>query len=226
MRTPSRKESFLQFPTSWLLGTPGSVRVLRELMGRGDALAVSGLARQTGLNAQTVRNALADLARCGVVEALGQGRSRLYRADVAHPLYLPLATLYQSETERADLVLAAVADAAGHVTPRPLGAWVYGAAARGEDAPESAIEVALVAADEQVEVAVTRFRAILGPVEQVQRVTFSVAGLAPSDVRRMAAGDPWWDGATDGAIPVFGESPDELAASLAPRDRSRPTFQR
>lgn len=200
--------------------------MLRQLMRSEDALAVSGLAKQTALNPQTVRNALADLVRCGVVEELGQGRSRLYRADVGHPLYLPLATLYESEMERADLVLAAVADAAGHVTPRPLGAWVYGAAARGEDDPESAIEVALVAADEQVEVAVTRFRAILEPVEQIQHVEFSVTGLAPSDVRRMAAGDPWWRGATDGAIPVFGQSPSELAATLAPRDRSRPTFQR
>src|SRR5690554_5626090 len=100
MRTPAQPESFFRFPTSTLLATPGSVRVLRELLRSDTPLPVRALAEATGLTPQTVRNALAGLQHGGPVEGLGEGRSRLYRADVGHPLYLPLGSLFQAEEER------------------------------------------------------------------------------------------------------------------------------
>jgi len=228
MRTPSTVESFLRFPTSTFLATPGSVRVLRELLRSEEGpLAVSTLAERTLLTPQTVRNALAILQRGGIAEGLGEGRSRLYRADVGHPLYLPLGSLFQAEEDRFATVMHALATAAGSLTPAPLGVWIYGSVARRQDLPDGDLEVALVAADDDVETTLQRFREILGPIQDVQRIWISVVGLSRSDVRRLASGDRWWTGATELYVPIFGRTPVELAGELyRPGGRSRHPFAR
>ncbi len=214
MRTPNAPESFLRHPSSTLLASPGSVRVLRELLASETPLAVRTLADRSRLSAQTVRNTLSGLCRGGIVEELGEGRGRLYRPDVNHPLYLPLGSLFMAEEERFETLVDGIVSALGNLTPSPLGAWIYGAVARGEDGPDSDLELALVAADEEVETPVTRLREMLGPIQEVQRVWISVVGLAPSDVRRLAGKDRWWKTATDPCIPIHGRSPVELADEL------------
>src|SRR5690606_3394207 len=96
MRTPDHPGSFLRFPLNTLFSAPGSVRVLRELLQSNGPLAVSELASRTRLSAQGVRNTLVQLRLGGMVEQLGEGRSRLYRADVSHPLYIPLGSLFHA----------------------------------------------------------------------------------------------------------------------------------
>ena len=227
MRTPSAPESFLHFPTSSLLATPGSVRVLRELLGSDPPLSVRALAEQTRLSAQAVRNTLSALGEGGLVEQLGQGRSRLYRADSGHPLYLPMAALFRAEAERFETVVDGLASAAEHLTPTPMGLWIYGSVARGDDTPHSDIEVVLVTADHEVDTPVERLGELLAPLQDVQRVWISVVGLAPTDVRRLSGkGDRWWKGATDPHLTVFGKGPDELAKELERPAPPRGTFRR
>ncbi|MEX2530499.1 MAG: HTH domain-containing protein [Gemmatimonadota bacterium] len=214
MRTPNTPESYLRHPTSTLLATPGSLRVMRELIDSDTPLATRALADRTGLSTQAVRNTLAALQEGGVVEGLGEGRSRLYRADVNHPLYLPLGGLFQAEEERFRTIVDGLAGALGHLTPAPLAAWIYGTVARGEDGPASDVELALVAADEEVETPVLRLREMLGPIQDVHRIWVSVVGLAPSDVRRLSGKDRWWKSATEPHLAVFGKGPHELAEEL------------
>jgi DNA-binding transcriptional ArsR family regulator len=223
MRTPTTPESFLRHPTSTLLATPGSVRVLRELLHAEVPLSVSTLAERTRLSGQTVRNALAGLRQGGIVEELGEGRARLYRPDVGHPLYLPLGALFVAEADRFETVLDALRSGVEQLVPRPLAAWVYGSVARGVDAADADLEVAVVAADEDVETPVNRLREVLAPVRDLQRVWISVVGLTPTEVRRLARGDRWWRRATRPALPLVGPHPDELARELerpAPPRRS------
>lgn len=214
MRTPDTPESFLRHPLSTLLSTPGAVRVLRELLEAEGPLAVSELATRTGLSSQGVRNTLALLRLGGIVEQLGEGRSRLYRAEVGHPLYLPLGSLFHAEAERYGTIMDALRSAVGSLVPAPLGSWVYGKVARGEDGPDDGVEVALVAPDEDVETPVGRLREVLGPIQDVQRVWVSVIGLSPSDVRRLSAGDRWWTKATRPHVTLFGKGPEELADEI------------
>lgn len=227
MRTPNHAESYLRHPTSTLLATPGSVRVLRELLESETPLPVRSLADRTRLSPQAVRNTLAALGEGGLVEELGQGRSRLYRVDVGHPLYLPLGALFQAEAERFETVLDGLAASVENLTPSPLGLWVYGDVARAEDRPHGDIEVALVAADQEVDTPVNRLREMLTPIQDVQRVWFSVVGLSPSDVRRMVEReDRWWKGATEPHLTIFGKGPNELAGELVRARPPRGTFRR
>jgi predicted nucleotidyltransferase len=178
-------------------------------------LAVSVLGTRTSLSAQGVRNTLALLRLGGMVEELGEGRSRLYRADVGHPLYLALGSVFHAEAERHDTIMEALRGAVGSVLPSPLGAWIYGSVARGQDGPDDDLEIALVAADEDVETPVDRLREVLGPIQDVQRVWISVVGLSPSEVRRLSAGDGWWTKAIRPHVLLYGKGPDELADELA-----------
>lgn len=224
MRTPNTSESYLRFPTSTLLATPGSVRVLRELLESEIPLPVSALAQRSRMTTQTVRNALGGLREGGIVERLGEGRTRLYRADVGHPLYLALGTLFRAEAERFTTILEALEAAIGSLTPAPLGAWMYGSAARGDDVPDSDLEIALVAADEDVETPVERLREMLGPIQSVQRVWVSVIGLSASDIRRLSTGDRWWTTATQPHRVLFGKPPHEIASEVQRPRRQRGTF--
>lgn len=214
MRTPNVPESYLRHPTSTLLATPGSVRVLRELLESDTPLAVSALADRTALSAQGVRNTLVGLQHGGIVEELGEGRSRLYRADVSHPLYLPLGGLFRAEAERFETVMEGLRTAIGNLLPTPLSAWIYGTVARAKDGPDGDLEIALVAADEEVETPVGRLREMVGPIQDVQRVWISIVGLRPSDVRRLSGKDRWWKSATEPHLPLFGKGPIELAEEL------------
>lgn len=186
MRTPNHPEGFLRFPTSTLLGTPGSVRVLRELLDADAPLAVSTLAARTRLSAQGVRNILSSLVPTGLIEELGEGRSRLYRPEVGHPLYLPIGGLFRAERERHETILDGIRSSLSHLVPSPLSAWIYGSVAREEDLPDADLELALVTPDEEVETPVHRLRELLEPIQDVQRIWISVVGLSPGDVRRLA----------------------------------------
>ena len=225
MRTPKNAESYLRYPTSTLLATPGSVRVLRELLADDRPLSVRSLSERTGLSAQAIRNTLATLVTGGLVEELGRGRGRLYRVQVNHPLYLPLGALFQAEAERFDTILHGLATALSHLRPAPLAAWVYGSVARGEDRPDSTVEVAVVAADEEVETPVTRLRQMVLPIQEVQRVWISLVGLAPSDVRRLAPDDRWWISATRPHLHLFGKTPEELVQALERPSTPRGLFR-
>jgi len=214
MRTPNAPESFLRHPTSTLLATPGSVRVLRELLESEQPLAVRALAERTRLSAQGVRNSLDALRRGGIVEQLGEGRSRLFRPDVGHPLYLALGSLFHAEAERFTTVMEALRTAMETLVPEPMGAWIYGSVARGEDVADADLELAVVTADGDVDTPIGRLREVLGPIQDLQRVWISVVGLSPQDVRRLAGGDRWWKKATDPHLTIFGRGPEELAEEL------------
>src|SRR4051794_25494267 len=113
VRTPTEQQSYLRFPLNRVLSSEGAVRVLRELLRSRRELSISELADSTRLNAQTVRNlVLGDLVACGVVQSVGNGRVRLFRADLAHPLMPSLAQLFAEEESRVGRIFQAVRAAA------------------------------------------------------------------------------------------------------------------
>lgn len=215
MRVPSRPQSYLRYPLSRILASAGAVRVLRALARHGGELSIPMLVRPTGLSTEGIRNVLRALSAVGVVESLGQGRSVLYRLRRAHPLYQPLSHLFEAEDARARRVFGALHEAAQVAVPDALAVWVYGSTARGEDAPGSDLDVALVVPRQEAELAAAAFREQLAPVLDREQVTLSAIGLSGADVRRLAGrDDPWWRNVVADAQPVLGPAPAMLAERL------------
>jgi len=222
VRTPTRAQSYFRYPLNRILASEGAVRILRELARHGRERSVPALARATKLSAQAIRNVLADLTTIGIVEAIGQERTVLYRLQAAHPLYRPLAHLFEEEEQRVARVFAALRETATQAEPETLAIWMYGSAARGDDTPTSDLDLVLVTSNTDVESASATYKEALSGMTDAERVSLSVVGLSQADVRRLAAdNDPWWHNLVSDAQPVVGPAPEVLAARLAATKRRK-----
>ena len=65
-------------------------------------------AAAAGLTPQGTRGVLAVLARRRLVKVHGLGRAQLYELNTAHPLALSLASLFQDEQSRWDVLMSAI----------------------------------------------------------------------------------------------------------------------
>ncbi|WP_372399786.1 nucleotidyltransferase domain-containing protein [Azospirillum sp. HJ39] len=98
-------------------------------------------------------------------------------------------------------------------------AGLYGSVARGEDRPDSDLDVAVVAVEEGLEKAVGAVRDALHPAGETLGFSPSVVGLGTGDVERLAwENDPWWTGVAADALAVFGPRPDEIERPSGTRD--------
>ena len=208
----SAAQGHLRYPLTRLLGHGGNVRVLRALSAYGGPLSAVQLAREAGLTPQGVRHVLDGLVGQGVVSALGQGRSRLYAVETAHPLAPVLKTLFAAERARWEGLLMRVRDSLEAIEPVNA-AWLYGSVARGEDGPASDIDLALVVEGVPGEVG-EAVRDRLRPLEDELRVTFSVVTLSGADVLERAGKDSWWDELARDAKVLKGGTPEQVAARL------------
>lgn len=213
--------SFIRQPFDLVLAGAGSVRVLRALLGHGGALSVSRLAQDTMMTPDGVRGVISDLERLRVIESLGSGRTRLFRAALAHPVIRALELLFDAERARFEdiknAIIGAVAD------ERIMAAWLFGSVARGEDTPESDVDVALVVdGDNATTDAVADWvREAMGRIDMRLGITTSIVTATPDDVLRHA-NEPsrlWVDLLRDSQA-LKGPSPDRLAAAIAARTAS------
>jgi predicted nucleotidyltransferase len=215
MRT--QPQSFLRQPLSAVFETPANVRVLRALARHGGELSAPMLAERSRLTRPSVLAALGQLAALGLVESVGSVRQRLHRIDKAHPLMPALSALFTTEAERFDAIIEAVRAAAAKAGV--AAAWLYGSVSRGEDRPDSDLDLAVVLSSGDVDAEKSALRAALRALEDEWRFSASVVALDLEDIRRLAQeGDPWWQALLAEAVPLIGPDPAGLAARLsAPR---------
>jgi len=210
--------SYALQPYNVILSSGGAIRILRALLAHGGSLPVSRLAMDTTMTADGVRGVLANLERCGVVEMVGSGRSRLYRAITDHPLVTGLETLFAAERRRYEGMLSAIADAA--IDPQIAAAWLFGSVARHEDGPDSDLDVAVVVeggADDLDRVS-DHLRATLSAAGERAGFRVSVVSMSMDDLRRHRdEGSVLWAGLAPHAVPVKGPTPARLAGQKAGR---------
>lgn len=224
MPRSSAAQSVLRYPLTAALAGEGGVRLLRELARHGGPLSPRVLADRGGLTIQGARRALKRLVALGLANTVGSGNRLLYHLNPAHPLAPALAALFAAEAARVEAVFGAVRAAVAAAALPVLAAWLYGSAARGDDAAASDLDVAVVFdADRDteavVEPALDVLREALAPVERAQLVTLSLVGLSRDDVRRLSTGDPWWANIVREAVPLIGPAPSALTARLAAASR-------
>jgi sugar-specific transcriptional regulator TrmB len=122
----ARPQSALRAPLNEILGTEANVRLLRVLARAGTPLAAGELARRAELGRTAIYPALKSLELAGIIEFVGAGAQRQIAIRTPHPLARPVVELFRKEHRRLDDTLAALAEVASALRPRPVGVWVEG----------------------------------------------------------------------------------------------------
>lgn len=206
---PSQTQSHLRHPLTALLGSVGHVHVLRALASDRVPPSAPQLAAAAGLTPQGTRPVLDVLTRQRQVKAHGSGRTQLHELSAAHPLASSLAALFHDEQGRWDALMSSirvVIDRQGAVGA----AWLHCGVARGEDSPDSDVDIALVVRSQAV---ADQAREALMPLEDAQQVRLS---LTPRQGRRMTGKGPRKavDGGHDPARLLQARESHESARSL------------
>lgn len=100
------------------------------------------LARITGAGLFLVQRELARLESAGLVTRTPRGRQVEYAIVVTHPAWRPLRDLMLRTVALADTLATALVP----LGDRVRAAWVYGSVARGDDRPDSDVDLILVGA--------------------------------------------------------------------------------
>jgi len=208
---PSQTQSHLRHPLTALLGSAGQVRVLRALAMDKAPQSAPQLAATAGLTPQGTRGVLDVLGRQRLVKAHGSGRTQLYELNRQHPLAPSLAALFQDERRRWDALMSSIREALerhGAVSA----AWLYGSVARGEDAPDSDLDIALVVRSQSV---ADQVREALMPLEDAQQIRISLTALTTKELAALPEDDPWWANVVREGRVLKGAAPGEARRRLA-----------
>ena len=205
MPVPSQAQSHVRYPLTSILGSAGNLRVLRALVADAAPQPVSELARHAGLSRKGTLLVLETLIRQRLVVAYGTNRARVYVLNTSHPFSGAMAALFREEAQRWERLLATIREVLERHGAGVQAAWLYGSVARGEDTPESDLDIALVVASAAVTDSV---REALMPIEDEHHVHISLTGLTLEELAALPDGDPWWCGVVRDARVLKGSAPE------------------
>lgn len=140
MRPSSR--AYVARPLNVVFGTPSHIAVLRELGRTTSGATGREISQAVGVAHQATLDSLARLEAAGLVRRQQAGRAYLFRLNRRHHLVrralLPLLSAEAEFGSRLRRLLRRACQ--GHV----VAAAIFGSVARGEDVPESDLDVCLV----------------------------------------------------------------------------------
>ena len=203
-----------------ILSRPTAVRVLRALSRHGGALSVTRVASDSRTTPNAARETLGDLVDCSVVERLGSGKSRLYRAIDTHPLNKRLQDLFLAEGNLLADALAGIAEIARATSPKVIAVWLFGSVARGEDTLASDLDVAIVidAADSEVTRVADGIRQAVLEIGARTGFAISIVSMSLGDIRRMKSeGAPLWVNLTRDYRHILGQTTLQVLSLVAER---------
>lgn len=190
-----------------ILGSRSKLAVLRVLWRSRDPLNASHIAARTGLTRPAVAAVLEDLAQAGVVRSSPAGRAIVHVIERKN-VYVErwVYPIFEHEWELPDLLVEEIEDRFENLA---VAAVLFGSYARGEQTPESDVDVVLVASDARSKRAIerelesfsTEFRirwgAPLSAITYDQREASTLPSRAPA----------LWDSLTQEGVSIFGPSP-------------------
>jgi predicted nucleotidyltransferase len=204
----SLRESAIRYPLTAILGVDSNLRVLRVLSLHGGMLASSEIIRRSRLVQESVRKALLKLVSLGVVSSVGSERSKVYFLNADHPFSSVLTELFRVENQRFTAILESIRKSADGKPFFSL--FYYGSAARGEDGPDSDLDIGIIARKDDLTSIVEHLREDLRGASARFAFLPNVTGLDFDDIKRLDdASDPWWQNVKSEAIVLSGKRPED-----------------
>ncbi len=207
----SRTQSHLRYPLTSILGSAGSVRVLRALVADRMPQSAPALAAAAGLTPQGVRLVLDALARQELVIVHGSGRTQLHALNPSHPFTSALVALFVEEQRRWEAMLESIRGVLARRGAGVSAAWLYGSVARGEDSPDSDIDIAILARSHAV---ADQVREDLMPLEDAEKMRISLTALTSRELLALPENDPWWINVVREGRVLKGAAPDQARRRL------------
>jgi predicted nucleotidyltransferase len=128
-----------------ILGSRSRIAVLRVLRGVGVPLNASQIAARTKLTRPAVASVLTDFADMGIVQSSSAGRANVHTLIRSSALVTELLEpLFAAEEQQPELLLEELKESFGDLAESVV---LFGSYARGDQDPQSDIDVVLVARD-------------------------------------------------------------------------------
>lgn len=164
-----------------------------------------------------MRNAIAALSAQGLVVTLGEGRSQVHGLRPDHPLTGMLQQLYWSERDRwlgLERKLSETLKSQAGVKA----AWLYGSVARGEDSPDSDLDLVVVLDDapgHSSAAGMDEVRDCLAEFGSNESIAVSPGVLRWSQLQDMPARSPdWWANVVRDVKVLVGPHPETALAQV------------
>jgi len=137
-----RGREYARRPLNAVLGAPSHIAVLRSLYTTGVGLTGRQIARSSGVAVQATHDALARLSAANLVRWMHAGRAHVYELNRDHFLFRNgIRPLLEAESGFRSHIRSILKRAlSGHV----LSAAIFGSVARGEDRPESDLDLIMI----------------------------------------------------------------------------------
>jgi len=177
MRPISGEQDIVRYPLNDLLGTHANVRLLRVLTEDVEGpISVGEAAEQAGLTEAGARRALRRLAETGFVVRVGGGRHQQFGLRDSDPIAQQLRTLFRTETDRYQSLLARLREALGRL-PEIQIAWVDSPPARFGQA----FHVGVLSDSRSLTYLQEEIRRRITPVEEEFDLTIEVHSFSRAD---------------------------------------------
>jgi len=199
----------LRSPLDDILGNRTKIKLLRVLVPLSRPVSLREAARLAGMSAAGASRAMEHLTAMGVMERREASGQHLYTVNRDSYLYGVLSGLFDAEEARQQALFQALRDALG---PMAKAAAIFGSRARGDDRPDSDLDLLVVIEDADGEEGVWEHLVELQP--RIQRefgLRLSPVILGLERLRERAReGDPFVEAVAAEGIPIIKPSIQKL----------------
>lgn len=192
----------LRSPLDGLLGSRTKVKLLRVLMPLSRPVSLREAARLAGTSAAGALGAMEDLTAMGLVERREGSGQHLYTVNRDSYLHGVLFGLFEAEDARLQALFQLLRDALG---PIAMAAAVFGSRARGDDRPDSDLDLLVVTEHDDGEEEVGEHLVELQPkIRREFGLHLSPVILTLGRLRERAReGDPFVEAVAAESIPII-----------------------
>ena|SRR5688500_9467408 len=181
--------SLLFEPLDVVLGGKAKVRLLRTLTTT-DGVSARSLARDAGITHMPALRALEELVAAGIVHRSFSGRQHTFTLNRSNELVKRVVVpAFEYEARRLHEVFQLITDQVTSIRDRILGVYLFGSAARGEDAPGSDFDVLIVTRSAKVNESVNeRAPTLLEPLRSRYGLSPSVVTMSKAQLEELQRG--------------------------------------